>query len=114
MVALAPAYEDFARGWEAGENQIVYARLAADLDTPVSLMLKLAGPSRDASRRYRASESGSRSRRSGFVPGASAHEEWPPTRAASSRSPRARRHQLRRAGYWALTRSGRNEAASRR
>ncbi len=48
MVALAPGYDDFARGWAAGENQIVYARLAADLDTPVSLMLKLGGARADS------------------------------------------------------------------
>ena len=42
MTALVTAYEDFAQGYEAGDNQVVYARLAADLDTPVSLMLKLA------------------------------------------------------------------------
>jgi anthranilate synthase component I len=42
MVALTPDFETFAAGWEAGRNQIVSARLAADLDTPVSLMLKLA------------------------------------------------------------------------
>jgi anthranilate synthase component 1 len=47
MVSLAPDYDAFARGWAAGENQIVYARLAADLDTPVSLMLKLAGARSD-------------------------------------------------------------------
>lgn len=38
---LIPDYETFARGYEAGGNQVVYTRLAADLDTPVSLMLKL-------------------------------------------------------------------------
>lgn len=38
---LQPAFEDFARNWEQGRNQLVWARLAADLDTPVSLMLKL-------------------------------------------------------------------------
>lgn len=42
-MALSPDFETFARGWEAGQNQVVYTRLAADLDTPVSLMLKLAG-----------------------------------------------------------------------
>ena len=41
-MALLPDYDTFAAGWEAGENQVVYARIAADLDTPVSLMLKLA------------------------------------------------------------------------
>jgi anthranilate synthase component 1 len=45
---LTPSFEDFARAYEAGENQVVYARLAADLDTPVSLMLKLAGGQKDA------------------------------------------------------------------
>ncbi|MES2143539.1 MAG: anthranilate synthase component I [Pseudomonadota bacterium] len=39
---LSPPFDVFERGWAAGENQIVWARLAADLDTPVSLMLKLA------------------------------------------------------------------------
>ncbi|MFT3690109.1 anthranilate synthase component I [Paenirhodobacter sp.] len=42
MVALSPAFDAFERAWTRGENQLVYARLAADLDTPVSLMLKLA------------------------------------------------------------------------
>ena len=39
---LIPEFSEFARGFDAGENQVVYVRLAADLDTPVSLMLKLA------------------------------------------------------------------------
>ncbi len=39
---LTPTFEEFERGWAAGKNQLVHARLAADLDTPVSLMLKLA------------------------------------------------------------------------
>jgi anthranilate synthase component 1 len=39
---LEPDFPTFERGWAAGGNQVVYARLAADLDTPVSLMLKLA------------------------------------------------------------------------
>ncbi|WP_368183646.1 anthranilate synthase component I [Aestuariibius sp. HNIBRBA575] len=41
-------FETFKRGYEAGENQVVYTRLAADLDTPVSLMLKLSGAGKDA------------------------------------------------------------------
>ncbi|SFR04086.1 anthranilate synthase component I [Poseidonocella sedimentorum] len=45
---LTPDFDSFAKGYEAGENQVVYARLAADLDTPVSLMLKLAGADRDS------------------------------------------------------------------
>ena len=39
---LAPGFETFESAWARGENQLVTARLAADLDTPVSLMLKLA------------------------------------------------------------------------
>jgi anthranilate synthase component 1 len=38
---LEPSFEVFEAAWAQGENQLVYARLAADLDTPVSLMLKL-------------------------------------------------------------------------
>ena len=45
---LIPDFNDFAAAYEAGENQVVYARLAADLDTPVSLMLKLAGAAENA------------------------------------------------------------------
>ncbi|SMP28859.1 anthranilate synthase component I [Shimia sagamensis] len=45
---LTPSFEDFAKAYEAGENQVVYTRLAADLDTPVSLMLKLTGAHKDA------------------------------------------------------------------
>ena len=47
-MALTPDFETFAKAYEAGENQVVYTRLAADLDTPVSLMLKLTGAQKDA------------------------------------------------------------------
>jgi anthranilate synthase component 1 len=47
-VKLTPDYESFARAHAAGANQVVHVRLAADLDTPVSLMLKLTGAARDA------------------------------------------------------------------
>ncbi|MDO6730468.1 anthranilate synthase component I [Marinovum sp. 2_MG-2023] len=47
-MALTPGFDDFARGYAAGRNQVVYTRLAADLDTPVSLMLKLTGAAQDA------------------------------------------------------------------
>lgn len=40
-MALLPDIDAFVAGYAAGENQIVYTRVAADLDTPVSLMLKL-------------------------------------------------------------------------
>ncbi len=48
MATLTPDFDSFARAYEAGQNQVVYARLAADLDTPVSLMLKLTGAAKDA------------------------------------------------------------------
>ncbi len=47
-MALEPAYDAFAKGFDAGRNQLVYTRLAADLDTPVSLMLKLTSAQADA------------------------------------------------------------------
>jgi len=45
---LVPDYTAFEQAYAAGHNQIVYTRLAADLDTPVSLMLKLTGAQKDA------------------------------------------------------------------
>jgi anthranilate synthase component 1 len=39
---LTPDFDAFQAQWAAGQNQLVTIRLAADLDTPVSLMLKLA------------------------------------------------------------------------
>ena len=47
-MALVPDFGSFAHAYEAGENQVVYTRLAADLDTPVSLMLKLTGAADNA------------------------------------------------------------------
>ncbi|MEM9698584.1 MAG: anthranilate synthase component I [Pseudomonadota bacterium] len=47
-MALTPDYESFAQGYAKGENQIVYTRLAADLDTPVSVMLKLSAAAENA------------------------------------------------------------------
>ncbi len=47
-MALTPDFEAFRPGHEAGLNQVVYRKLAADLDTPVSLMLKLANAGRHA------------------------------------------------------------------
>ena len=44
---LSPDFDSFASGYTRGENQVVHARLAADLDTPVSLMLKLGAAGRD-------------------------------------------------------------------
>ena len=41
MQAL-PSLEAFAKRYEAGEAQVVWTRLVADLETPVSVYLKLA------------------------------------------------------------------------
>jgi anthranilate synthase component 1 len=40
-MTLHPTFEAFERDWAQGKNALVYTRLAADLDTPVSLMAKL-------------------------------------------------------------------------
>ncbi len=45
---LNPPVEAFAAAFERGENQVVWTRLVADLDTPVSLMLKLTEARRDS------------------------------------------------------------------
>ncbi|SFI91118.1 anthranilate synthase component I [Celeribacter neptunius] len=47
MATLIPSFSDFEAGFAAGKNQLVYAKVAADLDTPVSIMLKLAGARTD-------------------------------------------------------------------
>jgi len=47
-MALVPDHDSFAAAYAGGQNQVVYTRLAADLDTPVSLMLKLTGAQKDA------------------------------------------------------------------
>ena len=47
-MSLTPSYDAFEAGYTAGKNQVVYARLAADLDTPVSLMLKLTAARKDS------------------------------------------------------------------
>ncbi|RFP89363.1 anthranilate synthase component I [Rhodobacteraceae bacterium 63075] len=45
---LTPSFDAFEQAFSQGRNQLVYTRLAADLDTPVSLMLKLTGAARNA------------------------------------------------------------------
>jgi anthranilate synthase component 1 len=39
---VEPGTEDFARAYDAGRPQVVWTRLVADLETPVSAMLKLS------------------------------------------------------------------------
>jgi anthranilate synthase component 1 len=45
---MTPNFDTFSAGYDAGEHQIVYTRLTADLDTPVSLMLKLTAAGKHA------------------------------------------------------------------
>ena len=45
---MTPDFDTFRKAYDAGHNQIVYTRLTADLDTPVSLMLKLTGAGKHA------------------------------------------------------------------
>ncbi|MDG1531713.1 MAG: anthranilate synthase component I [Paracoccaceae bacterium] len=45
---LSPEFSNFEAAFKNGENQVVSLRLAADLDTPVSLMLKLAEARKDS------------------------------------------------------------------
>ncbi|WP_417247183.1 anthranilate synthase component I [Celeribacter sp.] len=48
MATLIPNFSEFETGFSEGKNQLVYAKVAADLDTPVSIMLKLAGARTDS------------------------------------------------------------------
>ncbi|MEO9168930.1 MAG: anthranilate synthase component I, partial [Aestuariivirga sp.] len=41
-MAFLPDYESFAKTYDSGQPQILLTRLVADLETPVSAMLKLA------------------------------------------------------------------------
>ena len=41
-MSIEPAFPKFKAAYAEGKNQVVYQRIVADLDTPVSLMLKLA------------------------------------------------------------------------
>ena len=45
---MHPSKQEFETNFKAGRNQVVYTRLAADLDTPVSIMLKLNGSGSNA------------------------------------------------------------------
>ena len=47
-MSLSPGFKEFEQAYNAGKNQVVYQRLVADLDTPVSLMLKLAQAREDS------------------------------------------------------------------
>ena len=47
-MSLLPSLGEFETGYNAGKNQVVWTRLVADLDTPVSLILKLAQAKKDS------------------------------------------------------------------
>ncbi len=47
-MAISPDFDVFAKAYEAGQNQVVSTKLAADLDTAVSLMLKLTSAGTDS------------------------------------------------------------------
>ena len=42
MSSICPDFESFERGYESGRGQVLWLQAPADLDTPVSLLLKLA------------------------------------------------------------------------
>lgn len=48
MTNLVPNFKEFELKHENGLNQVVYTRLVADMETPVSLMLKLAQAQKDS------------------------------------------------------------------
>ena len=45
---VLPSRQAFSEAYDTGRSQVVYTRLVADLETPVSAMLKLAGDQRNA------------------------------------------------------------------
>ena len=45
---LQPLHSDFLKNYKKKKNQIIFTHLAADLDTPVSLLLKLTKASVDS------------------------------------------------------------------
>ncbi len=47
-MSLFPSFSDFESGYNAGKNQVVWQRIVADMDTPVSLMLKLTQGRKDS------------------------------------------------------------------
>ena len=48
---IEPSAQSFAARYAAGEPQVVWTTLVADLETPVSAYLKVAGSRRRARRR---------------------------------------------------------------
>lgn len=47
-MSLTPEFTIFEKEYKSGRNQVVYSKLTSDLDTPVSIMLKLAGAKKNS------------------------------------------------------------------
>ena len=47
-MSLTPEFTTFETEYKSGRNQVVYSKLTSDLDTPVSIMLKLAGAKKNS------------------------------------------------------------------
>ena len=47
-MTVSPNFSDFQKDYEAGRNQVVFSKLTSDLETPVSIMLKLAGAKKNS------------------------------------------------------------------
>lgn len=47
-MSLTPKFTTFEKEYKSGRNQVVYSKLTSDLDTPVSIMLKLAGAKKNS------------------------------------------------------------------
>ena len=47
-MTLTPEFTTFEKEYKSGRNQVVYSKLTSDLDTPVSIMLKLAGAKKNS------------------------------------------------------------------
>lgn len=47
-MSLTPEFTNFEKEYKSGRNQVVYSKLTSDLDTPVSIMLKLAGAKKNS------------------------------------------------------------------
>lgn len=47
-MTVSPNFSDFQKEYEAGRNQVVFSKLTSDLETPVSIMLKMAGAKKNS------------------------------------------------------------------
>ena len=47
-MAVTPDFSKFQQEYSARRNQVVFSKLTSDLDTPVSIMLKLAGAKKNS------------------------------------------------------------------